>query len=105
MKTYKNQSDSEQSAMTPEPLAVQASKPTRQWWHWHEPGTSKEEKWLIFKLDAAILTYTCLVWRKRFWINRFLLTDFLKDLLCQISGSNEYHECLCIWNERGPEPS
>ncbi|KAH7258923.1 major facilitator superfamily domain-containing protein [Fusarium redolens] len=60
MKTYKNQSDSEQSAMTPEPLAVQASKPTRQWWHWHEPDTSKQEKWLIFKLDAAILTYTCL---------------------------------------------
>lgn len=29
--------------------------------HWHEPGTSKEEKWLIRKLDIFILTYSCLV--------------------------------------------
>ncbi|KAL1640896.1 hypothetical protein SLS58_006512 [Diplodia intermedia] len=29
-------------------------------WHWHEPGTSKEEKWLIRKLDIFILTYSCL---------------------------------------------
>ncbi|KAF4301793.1 putative major facilitator superfamily transporter protein [Botryosphaeria dothidea] len=28
--------------------------------HWHEPGTSKEEKWLIRKLDIFILTYSCL---------------------------------------------
>lgn len=61
MAANKNQSDSEQSVMTTEPLAVQGPKPARRWWHWHEPGASKEEKWLIFKLDAAILTYTCLV--------------------------------------------
>uniref|UniRef100_A0A0D2Y9Y8 Uncharacterized protein n=1 Tax=Fusarium oxysporum (strain Fo5176) TaxID=660025 RepID=A0A0D2Y9Y8_FUSOF len=60
MTTNKNQSDSEQSVITTEPSPVQMSKPTRRWWHWHEPGASKEEKWLIFKLDAAILTYTCL---------------------------------------------
>ncbi|KKY15714.1 putative major facilitator superfamily transporter [Diplodia seriata] len=29
-------------------------------WHWHEPGTSKEEKWLIRKLDIFILSYSCL---------------------------------------------
>ncbi|KAB2575634.1 Pantothenate transporter liz1 [Lasiodiplodia theobromae] len=29
-------------------------------WHWHEPGTIKEEKWLIRKLDIFILTYSCL---------------------------------------------
>ncbi|KAF4340444.1 major facilitator superfamily transporter [Fusarium beomiforme] len=60
MTTYKNQSDSEQTVMPPEPPAVEPLKPARRWWHWHEPGTRKEEKWLIFKLDAAILTYTCL---------------------------------------------
>lgn len=32
----------------------------RRWYHWHEPGTTKEEKWLIFKLDLNILTYLCL---------------------------------------------
>jgi ACS family pantothenate transporter-like MFS transporter len=66
MVTLKNQSDSEQSVMATEPLAVKESDSTRQWWHWHEPGASKEEKWLIFKLDAAILTYTCLVRQSHF---------------------------------------
>lgn len=28
--------------------------------HWHEPGTSKEEKRLILKLDWFILSYSCL---------------------------------------------
>ncbi|CAJ2510610.1 Uu.00g062350.m01.CDS01 [Anthostomella pinea] len=28
--------------------------------HWHEPGTSKEEKRLIFKLDWFLLSYSCL---------------------------------------------
>ncbi|EKV21290.1 Major facilitator superfamily domain, general substrate transporter [Penicillium digitatum] len=32
----------------------------RRWWQWHEPGTSKEEKWLIFKIDFFILLYSCL---------------------------------------------
>ena len=31
------------------------------WFHWHEPGTSKEEKKLIFKLDWFLLSYTCLM--------------------------------------------
>ena len=31
------------------------------WFHWHEPGTSKEEKRLIFKLDWFLLSYTCLM--------------------------------------------
>ncbi|GAD95623.1 pantothenate transporter, putative [Paecilomyces variotii No. 5] len=35
-------------------------KPIHRWYHWYEPGTSKEEKWLIFKLDFFILLYTCL---------------------------------------------
>ncbi|KAI1498037.1 major facilitator superfamily transporter [Biscogniauxia marginata] len=28
--------------------------------HWHEPGTTKEEKRLIFKLDWFLLSYSCL---------------------------------------------
>ncbi|KAH7139485.1 major facilitator superfamily domain-containing protein [Dendryphion nanum] len=31
------------------------------WWHWHEPGTSKEEKRLIFKLDWFLLSFSCLL--------------------------------------------
>ncbi|KAL1864996.1 hypothetical protein Daus18300_007343 [Diaporthe australafricana] len=31
------------------------------WFHWHEPGTSKEEKRLIFKIDAFLLSYSCLM--------------------------------------------
>jgi ACS family pantothenate transporter-like MFS transporter len=30
------------------------------WFHWHEPGTSKQEKRLIFKLDWFLLSYGCL---------------------------------------------
>ncbi|KAL4779338.1 major facilitator superfamily domain-containing protein [Aspergillus varians] len=44
----------------PEVLPREAYKPARRWWHWHEPGTTKEEKWLIFKLDFFILLYSCL---------------------------------------------
>lgn len=40
---------------------VSANNRMRRWYQWHEPGTSKEEKRLIFKLDVFILTYTCLV--------------------------------------------
>lgn len=29
---------------------------------WHEPGTSKEEKRLIFKLDWFLLSFSCLVY-------------------------------------------
>ncbi|SCW03845.1 LAFE_0H00276g1_1 [Lachancea fermentati] len=29
---------------------------------WYEPGTSSREKWLIFKLDVFILSYSCLAW-------------------------------------------
>lgn len=32
------------------------------WFHWHEPGTSTQEKKLIFKLDFFILTYGCLTY-------------------------------------------
>lgn len=31
------------------------------WLHWHEPGTSAEEKRLIFKLDWFLLSYSCLM--------------------------------------------
>lgn len=50
-----------QPATDDDMYAFDADKHTRRWYHWHEPGTSTEEKRLIFKLDAFILTYTCLV--------------------------------------------
>ncbi|KGO77033.1 Major facilitator superfamily domain, general substrate transporter [Penicillium italicum] len=42
------------------PFQNEEPLPRRRWWQWHEPGTSKEEKWLIFKLDFFILSYSCL---------------------------------------------
>ncbi|KAF2136505.1 uncharacterized protein K452DRAFT_237392 [Aplosporella prunicola CBS 121167] len=30
------------------------------WFHWHDPGTSKAEKKLIFKMDWFLLSYGCL---------------------------------------------
>ncbi|TDZ24722.1 hypothetical protein Cob_v002383 [Colletotrichum orbiculare MAFF 240422] len=32
------------------------------WFHWHEPGTSPEEKRLIFKLDFVLLSFSCLMY-------------------------------------------
>lgn len=55
-------------------------KPERSgWFHWHEPGTSKEEKRLIFKLDFFLLTFSC-------------LTYFLK----QVSETKFHDESLLI---------
>lgn len=33
----------------------------RRWFSWHEPGTSPEEKKLIFKLDWFMLSFACLM--------------------------------------------
>lgn len=37
-----------------------AKRPFHDWFHWHEPGTSKEEKVLIFKIDWSLLSFSCL---------------------------------------------
>ncbi|KAI1851030.1 hypothetical protein JX265_004562 [Neoarthrinium moseri] len=39
----------------------QQPEPAR-WFHWHEPGTSAEEKKLIFKLDWFLLSFSCLMY-------------------------------------------
>lgn len=60
--------------------------------HWHEPGTSKEEKWLIRKLDIFILTYSCLC----FFI-KYLDTGNVSN--AYVSGMKEElnlrERCLC----------
>lgn len=44
-----------------EAAAFHRSTPGRTaWFHWHEAGTSKQEKKLIVKLDWFILSYGCL---------------------------------------------
>lgn len=45
-----------------------------QWFHWHEPGTSKEEKKLIFKLDWFLLSFACLLF-------------FIKQVCFTLSGA------------------
>lgn len=37
-------------------------EPQPGWLHWHEPGTSKEEKRLLFKLDWFLLSFSCLTY-------------------------------------------
>lgn len=37
-----------------------SSQSKKKWFHWHEPGTSKADKKLIFKLDWFLLSYSCL---------------------------------------------
>jgi hypothetical protein len=47
-----------------EPSKYEVNTPPSQqstsWFHWHEPGTSPEEKKLIFKLDWFLLSFSCL---------------------------------------------
>ncbi|CAI7630366.1 unnamed protein product [Penicillium glandicola] len=33
---------------------------SQRWFHWHEPGATKADKKLIFKLDFFLLSYSCL---------------------------------------------
>ncbi|KAF3034859.1 hypothetical protein E8E12_000459 [Didymella heteroderae] len=40
--------------------ATISPSPQAGWFHWHEPGTSAEEKRLIFKLDWFLLSFSCL---------------------------------------------
>ena len=42
------------------PPAGQPGSKLSGWFHWHEPGTSAEEKRLILKLDWFLLSYSCL---------------------------------------------
>ena len=43
------------------PNPAQPATGKAKWFHWHEPGTSKEEKRLIFKLDWFLLSFACLM--------------------------------------------
>lgn len=38
------------------------NEPQSGWLHWHEPGTSAEEKKLLFKLDWFLLSFSCLTY-------------------------------------------
>ncbi|KAF4438152.1 hypothetical protein F53441_12844 [Fusarium austroafricanum] len=109
MTAYKNQSDSEQGAMPAEPVPLESPKQARRWWHWHEPGASKEEKWLIFKLDAAILTYTCLTFFVKYLdqtnITNAYVSGMKEDLnllanrsVPQTSGGNELNWLTTYFN-------
>ncbi|KAF3021444.1 hypothetical protein E8E14_006850 [Neopestalotiopsis sp. 37M] len=55
--------DNHSSTTSGKEPAGDATPPTpesRSWFHWHEPGTTKAEKRLIFKLDWFLLSYSCL---------------------------------------------
>lgn len=48
----------ESSSTTNQSIQDKPVKP--RWFHWHEPGTSREDKILIFKLDWFLLSFSCL---------------------------------------------
>ncbi|KAJ5584268.1 major facilitator superfamily domain-containing protein [Penicillium hispanicum] len=60
MATVKNPLTETNATMADEPDNPRKVSGFGRLFQWHEPGTSKEEKWLIFKLDFFILLYTCL---------------------------------------------
>lgn len=43
-------------------LEATEQQPQSGWLHWHEPGTSAEEKRLLFKLDWFLLSFSCLTY-------------------------------------------
>ncbi|KAJ6445401.1 Protein phosphatase 2C [Purpureocillium lavendulum] len=65
----------------------------KRWFHWYEPGTSKEEKWLLFKLDFFILTYTCLTFFVKYLdqtnITNAYISGMKEDLDLSRRGLNE----------------
>lgn len=53
------------------------------WFHWHEPGTSKEEKRLILKLDWFLLSISCLTFFIKQVINCRLIQSWkMSDETC-----------------------
>lgn len=51
--------DVKQPSTASQPTPTRSSRLSR-FFRWHEPGTSKADKWLIFKLDWFLLSYSCL---------------------------------------------
>ena len=56
----------EKTSVQSDSTSLQNSQPERKetrsgWFQWHEPGTSKEEKRLIMKLDWFLLSFSCLM--------------------------------------------
>lgn len=47
---------------SPDDEPVSSAAPHAGWLHWHEPGTSAEEKRLLFKLDWFLLSFSCLTY-------------------------------------------
>lgn len=65
---------------------------------WHEPGTSKEEKWLIRKLDLFILSYTSLTFFIKFLVRLHSMFGALGPKLTRslsgVAGSNKHQQRL-----------
>ncbi|KAL4937174.1 hypothetical protein BDV06DRAFT_227199 [Aspergillus oleicola] len=45
---------------SPSTTSQPQTTPTRRFFRWYEPNTSKADKWLIFKLDWFLLSFSCL---------------------------------------------
>ncbi|KAL6411681.1 putative major facilitator superfamily transporter [Ilyonectria robusta] len=69
--------------------------------HWHEPGTSREEKRLIFKLDWFLLSFSCLTFFVK-QVRRLPSMSYRGGMLLMIYkvGSKQHFKCLCLGHVR-----
>jgi len=74
------------------------SKPHKWYYYlWDTLDKPKEERWFMFKLDAALLTFASLGILPRFSPVTTLYSLFPR-ILHQIPRPDEYKQCVCIWN-------
>jgi hypothetical protein len=73
----------------------------RKWYYylWDTLDKPKEERWFMFKLDAALLTFASLGTPYMSYIWHPLVLTFCR-ILHQVSGPNEHQQRVRFWNVR-----
>jgi hypothetical protein len=75
------------------------SKPHKWYYYlWDTLDKPKEERWFMFKLDAALLTFASLGIVPRGFSCYGSATKPHHRLLHQISRSDEHQQRVCVWN-------
>lgn len=55
-----NATSLDESNFEEQEIVPQKKKSWRENFAWYDPGMDRREKWLLFKIDTLILTYTCI---------------------------------------------
>lgn len=68
--------------------------------NWYPSSYPLEERKLLFKLDVSILVFACLCCKTYFWTGLpEIRTNYIS--FRQVSGPDQYHQCLCQRPQRG----